>query len=153
MKKTFFLCVMAIMLQAIFSGAYSQEPNPVQKIDPDARLVEAFGQSFADRLVEENPNLLVYYNYFLDNSYYITELPLDKADFLESLAKLPIAHDTDSKIINVLKYEIKLKFDKETYFRMSDSNKVMVFYTGEKLNEKYNEHRRALGLVTESRTN
>ncbi|MCF8370629.1 MAG: hypothetical protein K9H64_03335 [Bacteroidales bacterium] len=153
MKKTFFLFVMAIALSAFHTEAWSQEHNPVQKIDPDSRLVEAFGQSFADRLVQENSNLLVYYNFFLDNSYYITELPDDKADFFESLTKLPIAPDTDPKNINVLKYEIKLKFDKETYFRMSDSNKVMVFYSGEKLNEKYNEHRRALGLVTETPTN
>lgn len=152
MKKPFSLFVMSIMLQAILFGAWSQENNPNANPTPDARLIDAFGQSFADRLMQENTNLLVYYNFFLDNSYYITELPADKSDFLESLAKLPIAPETDQKDINVLKYELTLKFDKEIYFRMSESNKVMVFYEGEKLNEKYNTHRRALGLITESTT-
>lgn len=151
MNRIIWLLALTFSLQTIVSATWSQDNNSNPQISPDVRLAEAFGTEFTDRLMHEKPNLVIYYNLFLDSSYYITELPVDKSDFLESIKVLPIDPTTDPKDINVLKYELKLKFDTEMYFRMSESNKVMVFYSGEELTKKYNDRRRALGLITESR--
>ncbi|MEA3446185.1 MAG: hypothetical protein U9R19_15810 [Bacteroidota bacterium] len=152
MKKTFTLMILLFALSALWQDGYAQETINIKSIQADARINDAFGNEFVERIRLENPNLVLYYNFFLDNSYYFTELPGDKTEFLNSAKTLPIAPGSDKKVINVLKFKLNLKFDQRTYFRLSESNKVMVFYSGDELNEKYNEHRRMFGLLTETET-
>ena len=150
MKKALFLLVVVYIIPMFCTLSVAQEKESSKLVTADSRLVDAMGESFVERIEKENQNMVIYNNFFLDNSYYISELPDGKSDFLNSLKTLPISPETDQKEINVLKYELNLNFDKETYFRMENSNKVMIFYSNEDLIRKYNEHRRVLGLITET---
>lgn len=151
MNKTTFL-ILLLVLSAFSILAQSEKNIEPKQIVADARLSEAFGNDFVERIIAENPSLVQYYNFFLDNSYYIAELPQEKTEFINSLPSLSISPQSDLSKINVLNYDVQLNFDKETYFRMQNSNKVMVFYSGEELNEKFNAHRKNLALLNKSRT-
>ncbi len=126
----------------IWSGA--------EKPSQDVRLVEALGETFVNCLEAKNPNLLLCYKFFLDNTFYITESDNGKVGYLNSLNSLPINPGTDLKSINVLKFNLNLSFDKETRYQMAESNQMIVFHSGANLNSMFTSYRRDLGLTTKS---
>ncbi len=152
MKKTLIILTFLFILPALMQQGFSQEKFELKNIEPDSRMVDALGKNFVERIQVENPMLVLYYNYFLDNSFYITEYPEGKSEFVNSVKSLPILPETTLEEINVLKFKLNLKYDEQSYFRLSESNKIMVFYSGEELNKNYNEYRRTLGLLTETET-
>lgn len=118
---------------------------------PDQRIIDYLGQEKVDIITKNNPDLISYYNYFLDNSYMVASVPQDKLNdnnFQE--IDLPLKNGkVDIKTLNVLKLEIQRKYDERIYFKVKNSNEIFVILSEKEFIEKYNEYRRNLGLIEE----
>ena len=148
MKRVKFILMFFILLLVIVS--VKAQTVKERNVAPDKRISEAFGEKFVLELKSDNQEMIMYYNFYLDNAYYITELPVDKYEFINSLVSLNINPFSTKNEINILMLDMKLNFEKETYYRIGNSQKVMVFYSGKDLTEKYNEYKNSKGLINNS---
>lgn len=141
MKKTIIVIVLSFLGLA---GIRAQEKN---LLIPDSRLYEAFDAAFVNKMAAENQNLLLYYNLFLDSSFYVMEVPEEKINVAEEYDPLPIPDTLEINEINILKYDIRLDFDKRTMYRWGESCKVIVFRKGDEFSAIYNKQRKLYGLL------
>jgi len=147
--KSVIFCVILFSLLIMDFSASAQKKSS-ELFTPDKRLIDCYDSSYIEMLQKKNPSLIMYYNFFLDSSYYVVDLPLEKQNFVNNLESLELGEDEDINCINVLKFGVKLDFEKITFFRLGNTDKMIVFYSGEKLFEKYNDYRRYYGLIEES---
>ena len=141
MKKTIIVIVLSFLGLA---GIRAQEKN---LLIPDSRLYEAFDAAFVNKMAAENQNLLLYYNLFLDSSFFVMEIPEEKINVAEEYDPLPIPDTLEINEINILKYDIRLDFDKRTMYRWGESCKVIVFRKGDEFTAMYNKQRKLYGLL------
>ena len=146
MKLIFRSLSLVILCLALYGGlkVNAQQTDSCNKVTPDPRLYECFESSFIETQLEKNPDLILYYNYFLDHSYYLTDLP-PKEDFVQSLKVLDFSADEDLSKLNVLKYKLELSNDRITYYRLGPRDKIIVFYSGKDFTRMYNEYMVSLG--------
>jgi len=118
-------------------------------ITPDKRVVDFLGNEKLEIIQKNNPDLIIYYNFFLDNAYIISEVPNDKHNdnnFQELTLPLK-GGKVDKKKLNILKLNIQRKFDESVYFKVKNSNEIIVFISEQEFIKKYNKHREELGLI------
>ena len=147
MRNRVFILAYVFIFASVIFNLNAQTPFDLKTVNPDARLSEAFDQAFVTKLQKENPALVLYYNFYLDSAYYISILPADKNEFLETLESIDVDNNIETSEINILKYDLKLSFDQRTYYRIGSSDRVMIFYSGQELNDKFNDYRASLGLL------
>ena len=135
--KIVLILFVAILFQ---NGVYAQTENNTG-ITPDERISKAFGDKYVAELMEDDQALILYYNYYLSNAYFVEEMPMDKSDFLDNLVSLDIDSNDEGNEINILLLDLDLNFEKRTYYRMKKSQYVMVFYSGTELNESFNKYK------------
>jgi len=114
------------------------------KVIPDARLVDYLGEEKLAILQKNDPDIIVYYNYFLDNSYIIQTLPADKLKGGNyKTLNLPLrGGKVDTKKLNVLKLDIQRKYDQRVYYKIADSQEVLIFLSEKEFMKKYNAYRK-----------
>ncbi len=130
-----------------------------QEIRPDPRLYECFSREYVESL-NEQPRLLLYYNFFLDHAYFVSDAdgkapqgtdirevtyrePDENGNFKpfdEDLSKF------DPAKFNVLKYDFRIRKDLYTHYKLGDTGKVLVFLPQEQFTAKYNEYLRTFNL-------
>ena len=142
MNKSVHLNFVLVFLFLAFSTA---------TIIPDSRVIDYLGKEKVSIIQKNNPELIRYYNFYLDNVYYLQKLPADKfKDNNMAELELPIKNgEVDTKEINVLKLEVQRKFDTPTYFKVKGRDEVIVFLSEQDFMKKYNEYRKELGLIKE----
>lgn len=103
-------------------------------IEPDARVIEAYGKDYIDRLIVDNPFLIQRWNFYVDHAYYITE------DIPEKGAKYEEVIIEDLEDFNILKLEkeqkLKRAWDVPVIYKIRSTNKLLVFHPGKLFNEK-----------------
>jgi len=118
-------------------------------IKPDQRLIDYLGSEKVSMLQQNNPSLIHYYNFFLDNSYDIQTVPADKLDgnnFTE--LELPLINgEVDTQKLNVLKLNIQRKYDENLYFKIKGSDQIFIMLSEKIFVEKYNAYRKTNGLM------
>jgi hypothetical protein len=70
-----FVLILSVLFISV-SGAMAQQKSGLYK--PDARLYQCLDKTFLDKLQSEKSELIIYYNYYLENCYYTTPLNGDK---------------------------------------------------------------------------
>ena len=118
-------------------------------VKPDTRLVDYLGAEKVAIIQKNNPSLIHYYNFFLDNSYNLETVPTDKLqdnDFEE--LELPLSEgEVDTQKLNVLKLNIQRKYDENIYYKIKGSNQILVMLSEEQFIKKYNKYRKENGLM------
>jgi len=118
-------------------------------IKPDVRVIDYLGKEKVDFIQKKNPELIRYYNFFLDNAYTISTVPTDKLinnDF--PTLNLPLKNGkVDTKSLNILKLNIQRKYDEAIYYKIKNSDEIIVFLSEKDFMVKYNKHREELGLI------
>jgi len=118
-------------------------------ITPDERVIDYLGKEKVDFIQKNNPELIRYYNFFLDNAYTISTVPADKLssnNFPE--LSLPMKNGkVDTKSLNILKLNIQRKYDEAIYYKIKNSKEIIVFLSEKDFMVKYNKHREELGLI------
>ncbi|MCK5846560.1 MAG: hypothetical protein KAG84_03915 [Bacteroidales bacterium] len=137
MKQSLFLLFAFILFSSF---------TPIQ---PDSRVVDYLGAEKIAIIQKNNPNLIHYYNFFLDNSYTISTVPADKfeGNNLTEIVLPLIGDKVDTKKLNVLKLNIQRKYEEDIYFKVKDQNKVFIMLSEKKFVEKYNKYRKENGLM------
>lgn len=140
--KKLFIVITSLFLMSV---SYAQTNSNV----PDQRLIDAYGQETVDFYINNSPNLISYYNFFLNYSYKIVEMPDVK---MEEIDKIPVMKLKDKFLsepkdysekgleqLNVLKYDIKIDQVGGAIYRLENTNKLIVFYSGKEIQTMYNE--------------
>ena len=135
-----------IVFIALFLAGFSS-----LSIIPDSRLIDFLGAEKTAILEKNNPDLIRYYNFYLENSYVLSVVPNDKLieNNFDEVA-LPLTNGlVDTKKLNVLLIEVQRKYEERIYFKVKDSNELLIFLSEKELMVKYNNYRRESGLINE----
>jgi len=126
---------------------FSQENK--SDITPDPKLIDALGQETVDFYAQNNPNLIVYYNFFLTHSYRIVEMPAEKMSEIETFPVMKLKEKFQNeksdyseeglKNLNILKYNIKIDQAGGAIYRLENTNKLVLFYSGKEIITMYND--------------
>jgi hypothetical protein len=144
MKKV----IVSTFFLLILSMTFAQSPK--EKIAADPRIIEVFGQETVDFYLENNPSLIQYYNYFLENSYSIQEIPQEKMGDLQTIPELKRKEKFQSDFIdytekglenlNIMKFDLKIDPNIGSIYRLGNTNKIIVFLSGNEIQNKYNKY-------------
>jgi len=136
MKKNLFL---PLFFFSSFSTFVIAQSDPSHTTTPfDSRLLEIHGSDYLESLQTLNPFLLKRWNFYLDHSWYVTELPAEKDTGAFATIKI---EDFDHLNIFALerKFDLKRDWDKQLVCKVENSNKALVLLSGKSFNEKLNE--------------
>lgn len=127
---------LAILFTLVFTGSVVAQTKA--NITPDQRLYECFDAGYIDHIKNNSPQLLQYLNFSLDNSYYLDEVPTEKDLFYENIPAFDVAN------FNVFKLNLKKQKSLRTYYRIGNTNKLIVFYSEDEFAKKLNEYTKSL---------
>jgi hypothetical protein len=116
---------------------------------PDQKLIDALGQETVNFYLNNDPNLIGYYNFFLNYSYKIVDMPEPKMDQLDQIPVMRLKEkflsepEDFSEIglqkLNIMKYEIKIDPINGAMYRLGNTTKLIIFYSGKEITTMYNE--------------
>ena len=123
-------CLFACLLNA-------QSQAKVDTENPDSRLFEVYESSYIDQIQTSNPFLIQRWNYYLDHAYtVIEEKDAKPTDY-------PTVSIPDLEHINILLLEkeqnLTHDFEKPTVYRISNTNKLLVYKSGKQFNEQFRD--------------
>ncbi len=134
---------------------FSQDKNfeyQGKTIELEDKMIEHFDLEYINFLKENNPDLLLYLNFFSTQSYRIEDIGIKKQEnqfpSISSLTKKSksnannyISGNSDS--FNILAYEVNLR-DELQVFVETNSSKAIIVLPKKVFMEKYNEYRTTL---------
>lgn len=129
---TFLLFFIAIGMQA------GKSPETEKKV------MDYLGKESYDFVMQKNPDIIKYYYYFIENSFYITDVPKEKAagsnpDMQTAVVPLKPNGEVDLVALNVLKLNLKRDFYNRTYYLIEGTQKLLVFYSEVEFMENFNK--------------
>ncbi|MGB0861652.1 MAG: hypothetical protein ACPG19_02700 [Saprospiraceae bacterium] len=131
MNKSFTLVLLFVLIGSVTTFAQAEIPI-------DQRLYDVFDGDFLKKLQADKSFHLQYYNFSLDNSYQIIEIPKEKN------MKLPKVKIKDLDKINILKLQKEQKLtkslDSPTYYQIKGSNKVLMIRSEKDFAKRLNKH-------------
>ncbi len=150
MKAKFFILFFICVTFLLFKTAFSQ--NTVG-ITPDQRLYQCFDSSYVMQLQKNNPMLIVYYNYYLENAFYVAELQQTKPVTGDDIHKVKLNDDLskgenvyfketkyDPEKFNALKYAFKTHDENFTTYIWKEADVAIVFLPRKKISEGYQQY-------------
>jgi len=145
MKRMILFFSLIILLQ----GVFAQQKQETVYADP--RIVEVFGQETVDFYLRENPRVIQYYNFFLDNAYTIAEVPQEKMQYINEVPEMKPKEkyqmeyfdytDKGLEDLNIMKFDVKIDPNIGPIYRLGNTNKLIYFLSGKEIQEKYNQYR------------
>jgi hypothetical protein len=125
------------LLLLLISLSASAQQNAVPL--PDKRLYAVFDSAYLGRLQKDNPVLLLRWNYYLDHAFVVSDFPEAKGE----IGQYPAVQISDISSINILLLEKNQRlahdWQKPVFYRINDSNKVLMYYPGKDFNRKFKE--------------
>ncbi len=107
-------------------------------VEPDSRLYDVYESTYIDQLLTANPFLIQRWNFYLDHAYDVIEEVSAKTTEYPSITISDIEH------INILLLEkqqgLTHDFDHPTVYRISNTNKLLVYKPGKEFNELLKAH-------------
>jgi hypothetical protein len=147
MRKIKFLIFLSIF---IISFSSKGQENTIK---PDPRLFECFESSYVNEMEKSNPMLIVYYNYYLENSFYVVNLVQPKPVTGENIKTVTLIDELskgktvnfsektfDIKKFNVLKYKFKIQDASFTTYVWKEANIAIVFLPRKHIAEGYQKY-------------
>ena len=109
------------------------------EITVDPRLYEVHDAAYLQKLKTTQPSTIQRWNYYLDHAFYIVDYPQDKG--AEDFPEITIPNLSD---INIFQLESTFKmvrdFNTEMKYKITGTDKVLVYYSGKRFNKNLNEH-------------
>ncbi len=131
----------------------------LSQVKPDARLYQCFDKTYIQQLQKDNPELILYYNFYLDNSYFVGKEVPGKPVQCKNIKKVTLKNETLSgkvqyfnedlsnfnpKTFNVLKYNFNTDYNKYTNYFLGKTGKILIFYPKKRFIKKYNDYKKTL---------
>lgn len=129
MIKQILVFILALFLCGI---SYSQNSTA----HPDSRLLECFSAAEIEQMENTQPELIRYYNYYLDHSYYTVSLNLEKPVTGKDIHSLTLRNGNggfqeksfEAAVFNPLKYNLNLEQNSFTTYIWKEAGIALVFY-------------------------
>ncbi len=122
----------------VFIGAYAGKSPETEK-----KVMDYLGKESYEFVLKKNPDIIKYYIYFIENSYYIADIPKEKSGSTKDIktAVIPLKSNGDIDIVamNVLKLNLKRDFYNRTYYQIEGTQKLLVFYSEVEFMENFNK--------------
>jgi hypothetical protein len=144
MLKRLFLYCIAI---GLYSSISAQDI-----FKPDKRLYDCFSTEELSRMEASKSDLIPYYNYYLDHSYYVVELKSAKkkvtgADIYSVLSRtsgteVPVKFNMKSyskETFNPLRYDFNLQMTGFVTYIWEEAGVAIVFYPLQQISNAYKE--------------
>ena len=112
----------------------------------DQRLIEIYGEAQCLKWKNESPSFLNYHAFEIVNGHYIDDMDLhihhrDEFENLESYdpVNFPVDEilEQNSSFINPNRFNVKRSFLQRKYYRLGNSNKILILLSGEELKRMY----------------
>jgi hypothetical protein len=135
-RQLFVIATLFFLFQA--HPASSQVSN--NYYSPDARLYECMDKAYLDQLSADQSELILYYNYYLDHSYYVVSLKAEKPVTGVDIHTVTLNTDKSSSgkfftekqyvqgKFNPLKYNFTRVLDGFKTYVWKDAGIALVFY-------------------------
>ena len=127
------------VLFAMFSIAVVAQDAATITAQPDDRLYEVYDKAYLERLEELNPFVIQRWNFYLDNGFYIMDIPTDKP--ITPVGEVVIE---DLNKLNILQVEKEQQLTKSmtlpTFYKIKGQEKFLVYYAGKDFVKKLNKH-------------
>lgn len=107
------------LLQLLFLAGTQAQQSPTS----DDRLLARFEAEHLSMLAAEHPQILAYWNYYLDHSYYLADVPPEKGVGMETI-DLP-----DDGVINIFELPVKPAARERVYYKVSGSDQLLILYS------------------------
>lgn len=124
MKTIFILFFLGVSL-----SAFSQD-------DFDKRLLVKFSEEQVLKMKSEHPNVLEYWDFYLDHSYVIVDVPEGK-----SASEYPELKFKSADKFNILAHDITMNSTVKKYYQLPGSNQMLVLLSSADFTKKFNEYR------------
>ncbi len=109
-----------------------------QNIVPNDKIIEAFGQEKTDQLIQNNPDLVDYYNFYLDNAFFFSKPTGKSVSNYIDIYEIKYVNDSSKYFdedvtklckdnFNPLKYQITPDFHRYTHFKLGETGRYIVF--------------------------
>jgi len=119
----------------------AQVNSKADTVQPDDRLKIVFSQTYLKKLSADNPLLISKWNFYLDNSYFISDFPEGKKD--AATIKVIVVDDINNINIKQLERDLGIgpEYDRQMFYRIQGTNKLLIYRTGKKFYKLFNEYR------------
>lgn len=102
----------------------------------DKRLLEKYSQEQLNELAVNQPQIVDYWTFYLDNSYEIIDIQAGK-----SIEKYPEIKFKSADKFNVFELDSQMQKTGKTHYRIKNSNLLLVLDSKKEFIEKYNAYR------------
>lgn len=133
MKPLFTLILLALPFFMI------SQPTQANSNGIDPRLTAAFETEFLESLQEKNSILLQYYTFYLDNVWEIKDFPADKLHDMEGIDFEKNDLTNPNIFLIIKKYDLKRSVKAHKFYRIGQSNQVLVLFSENYLADRFNE--------------
>lgn len=102
----------------------------------DARLLSKFSEIELIQMEKNNSETLKYWNFFAANAFQIIALPSQKSNAHEIRGQVKIIDLNNVNIFDMKLYPLPKDYQ---YYRIEESNKLLVIFSEEQLKTKYSK--------------
>jgi hypothetical protein len=117
-------------------------------VTPDSRLLVLYSEDYLDNLVVNDPQQLLYLNWYLDNSWEIVEAGIEKCEQMPYLKSFDLSTKTvgenvtaiDEEDFNIFLFYFDRQYSKKAYYRVGNTGYAIAFDSFKNLTKKFNLH-------------
>ncbi|PCI92947.1 MAG: hypothetical protein COB15_17110 [Flavobacteriales bacterium] len=134
-----------LILTVALNGEVFAQSN---SIHIDQRIINVYGETYANNLKNKAPERILYLNYFLDHSYEIREVTYHNDEKTPKLSSVSLNTKYTGEItrptfnvnsFNPLLYNFKRDRIRKTQYRVDNTNKIIVFYSEQEIAKAFNQ--------------
>lgn len=118
---------------------------------PDTRLSEVMSKDYLQQLSNERSELILYYNYYLENSFIVLNLNQEKqvsgidihtVNYSRNSGKTGLFDESsfNANTFNVLKYDFPTNLEKYTTYVWKEAGVALVFYPARQLETNFKNY-------------
>lgn len=138
MRNKFKVLIFSLFSSFLFLALPASSQTSDNPYTPDPRLYQVMEKSYIDQLFIDKPELVLYYNYYLDHCYYVAKLdnekPVTGIDIHTVAWNSDLNTDKkftertfDANTFNVLKYSFSRDLDRFTTYVWKEAGIALVF--------------------------
>jgi hypothetical protein len=150
--KIFKICAVALLFLQTATAFSQTKTDPYT---PDSRLYDCMKRDYVDKLSADRSELLLYYNYYLSNSYYVVKLKNEKPVTGEDIHTVTLSGESgaktffaekayNAKTFNVMKYQFTRKMDGFTTYVWKEAGVALVFYPTRQVQANFNNYLKSI---------
>lgn len=157
-KRSLTLKLFVFICTFFWAGAIAFAQQKTDLYKPDSRLYQCIDRAFLDKLQTEKSELIIYYNFYLENCYYTAPLKAEKAvsgiDIhtvtlkKQGEGKTDRFNETvfDKKKFNPLKYNFNFGMSIFTAYIWNEAGIALIFRSSEALAAAYKTYFNSLEI-------